>query len=79
MRIVMKTKKYQNPQHVTEQQADSKSEATSKKMLTADEIMREYPHFAADQELVDAMKEASQVKYDICTIAAMQHYIESQK
>ena len=74
MRMVKKTKKYE---------VNNSNTATSHKEPKAEtqytKPMQDKAYYMTDGELLLAMEEAKEVKYDICTIAAMQHYIDSKQ
>lgn len=76
MRMVIKTKKYQVPAEKVEAEA---LVAQTEQATTQTSVANTPYSFPADVELLLAMNEAKQVKYDICTIAAMQHYIDNNK
>ena len=73
MRMVKKTKKYEiNSSNTTTSNQESKAETQYT------QPMQDKAYYITHGELLLAMEEAKEVKYDICTIAAMQQYIDKK-
>ena len=74
MRIVMKTKKYQDPHNALKE----KQEVPQQKEKQYQRVADAQSHLANDAALISAMKEAGNVPYDVCTVAAMQQFLDAQ-